>query len=112
MSPTAIVQWYQPGLSRQATGRTGRKKEVIDVFGPWSPVDQLPLNKVLAMPSPLVNAADVLDWGFELEAPALIPFDVLDRLMDEHGVDVTGFTYSMTPRGNSYRAHRHMAAVR
>jgi hypothetical protein len=64
------------------------------------------------MPSPHIRPSEVLLWGFDLTSNGEIPFDILDQLLDVHGLDFTGLTLSATPRGNLYRTHRLMQGVK
>ncbi len=86
---------------------------VADVYGSWQAADNLPLAELaeLQLPSPIIEPSQVLMWAFELEEGGVIPFSVFDELFSKHKVDCTGFSISMTARGNLYRAHRLMSAI-
>lgn len=105
---SAYVQWWLPGQSKKANHKGGKKKLVMDIFGPWFPADSLTLANLQALPPPLVKADDVLEWGFGLTEDKQIPFETLDVIMDKHGIDITGLTLSSTSRGNQYRMYRLM----
>jgi len=107
---SALVRWYQPPLAKQSHFRPGRRKEVLDVFGKWEPIDQVPLANLPEPPMPLLRPEEVLEWGFELQ-DHLIPFAVFDKLLDYHGIDMTSLSQSSTSRGNLYRTHRLMGAI-
>ena len=77
-----------------------------DLFGPWKPYSSLQLAEAadIQLPPVLVNRADMLLINVSLD-DGKIPFDVLDELRLQHGVDVTGLQYSQTAAGNVYRAY-------
>lgn len=108
----ALVQWMAPRKSKEASGGGGRKRMVADVYGSWQAADNLTLADLseLQLPSPIIEPSQVLMWAFELEEGGVIPFSVFDELFSKHKVDCTGFSISMTARGNLYRAHRLMSA--
>ena len=105
-SKKLLVSWMVPGRSKAETYRAGRKKDVIDIFGPWMAVDALSLGdlKQVCLPEPLVNADDILEWNFDLEEQCL-PYETLDQLRLRHDIDVTGLALSLTPKGNLYRSY-------
>ena len=109
----AVVQWFAPGQAREATAGGGRKRQVRSVFGAWQSSDALLLGDLAALqlPSPWVAAADVVLFNFELDEHNQLPFQVLDELY-KAGIDTTGLCLSSTARGNLYRAHRQMSAIR
>ena len=109
--------WYHPLESPEANFRAGRKRKILDIFGPWVPVQDLNMEETEpdAMQSVMQPANKVLAWDFEPiteEADAvgqvIIPFHVFDHILEEHRVDFTGLTYSSTKRGNLYRTRRLM----
>ena len=87
--------------------RQGRKRQILDVFGPWVPSEQVVVQNLEPLPPSVISSEKILLWGFELEEENKLPFSVFDRLMED-GIDVTGLTISNTSRGNLYRAHRLM----
>lgn len=110
--------WYHPLQSPEMNFRAGRKKKVLDLFGPWVPAQDLALRETETMPSVMQPANKVLTWDFEPEVDhghdpngVLIPFAVFDQLMDIHRIDVTGLHLSSTKRGNLYRTHRPMMPI-
>ena len=103
-----LAQWYFPGKSREANMKVGRKKQVLDIFSSWSPADTIPVEELVPLPPSIVKADKILLWGFDLENDSQIPFKVLDRILTEHHIDITGLLMSSTNRGNLYRAHRLM----
>jgi len=106
--------WYHPLSSPEKNFRVGRKKKILDLFGPWVPVADLSLSETESLPSVMQPASKVLCWDFEPEEDdsgsggASVPFTVFDQLMDIHHIDVTGLSLSSTKRGNLYRTHRMM----
>lgn len=104
---SAIVEWWHPEMSKEASMRQGRKKQILDVFGGWVPSEQVEVSNLEPLPPSVIKADQISWWGFELEDGNKIPFDVLDSIMDD-GIDITGLNMSNTSRGNLYRAHRMM----
>ena len=109
--------WYHPLDSPEQNFRAGRKKKILDIFGPWGPSDTLPLTSSETLPSVMQPHQKVLLWDFEPEIDeknaeqVTIPFSVLDQVMDIHHIDITGLSMSSTKRGNLYRTHRLMIPV-
>ena len=57
------------------------------------------------LPDILVNVPDILEV-FEFDGDGRIPFCVLDRIRDAHGLDIiTSMSMSQTHLGNIYRTH-------
>lgn len=102
-----VVVWYVPGLASAETFRSGTKKKLLDIFGPWKSLHALTLAECRAcsLPSPVVNLADILECNFDLSADETLPYDVFDALRRQHGIDVTGLSMSSTHRGNLYRSY-------
>ena len=102
-----IVVWYVPSLAPTETFRSGAKEKILDMFGPWTTMDNMTLTHVRSccMPAPMVNVRDVMECNFELSSEGTLPYDVLDLLRRRHGIDVTGPHTSMTHRGNLYRSY-------
>ena len=42
---SAIVQWWHPSMSKEANLKAGRKRNILDLFGEWSPADELAVGK-------------------------------------------------------------------
>ena len=101
------VVWYVPGLASAETFRSGPKKKLLDIFGPWTSMHALSLAEyqVCSMPSPVVHLADILECNFDLSSDETLPYDVFDALRSHHGIDVTGLSVSSTHRGNLYRSY-------
>jgi hypothetical protein len=61
-----VVVWYVPGLASAETFRSGTKKKLLDIFGPWKSLHALTLAECRAcsLPSPVVNLADILECNF------------------------------------------------
>ena len=99
--------------------RPGRKRMRTDIFGPWVPAAELPLQDSDCMPAVLQKAKHILEFDFTPEPcdnpdgpqAVQIPFAIFDRVLENHGIDITGLTYSATKRGNLYRTHRLMVSV-
>ena len=107
---TAIIEWWVPEMNKESNMKAGRKKLVLDIFGTWCPVSEsnMPASDLGALPPSILKSDKILLWGFEMEEDNKLPFLVLDRIMDEMKVDVTGLMRSSTARGNLFRAHRLM----
>ena len=101
-----LVAWWVPPLAAKADFKGGRKKMIVDVFGPWKPLAQCTLDELHDTDTPccLVSHDVVLEMNVELDN-GKIPFSAFDALRNKHGIDVTGFTTSLTQGGNLYRAH-------
>ena len=99
------VVWYVPKLSRSGNFRRSRKKNILDVFGPWTPVSEFSQAalKTCRLPPGLVDAASVLECNFVLDDESCLPYDVFDALRTRHSIDLSGFNSSFTQRGNKYR---------
>ena len=104
---TLLVAWYLPQLAPVCDYRGGRKKQIIDVFGPWSPVDELESGdlKTCCLPDPFVQIQSVLASNFDLTEEQCLPYHVFDTLRNRHSIDLTGFSASMTRHGNLYRSY-------
>ena len=102
-----LVAWYLPQLAPVCDFRGGRKKQIIDVFGPWSPVDELATRdlKTCCLPDPIVRIQSVLEANFDLTEQQTLPYHVFDTLRNRHSIDLTGFNASMTRHGNLYRSY-------
>ena len=100
------VVWYVPGLASAETFRSGTKKKLLDIFGPWTSLHTLTLAECRAcnLPSPVVNLADILECNFALSSDGTLPYDVFDALRRQHGIDVTGLSMSSTHRSTVYRS--------
>ena len=102
-----VVAWYLPELARMENFRGGAKKQIVDVFGPWVPVDDMSIEAAnkCQLPAPIIGLQSVLECNFELREDLTLPYDVLDALRTRHSIDLTGFNLSMTRRGNIYRSY-------
>ena len=101
------VVWYAPGLVSAETFRSGTKKKLLDIFGPWTSLHTLTLAECRAcnLPAPVVNLADILECNCALTSDGTLPYDVFDALRRQHGIDVTGLSMSSTHCGNLYRTY-------
>lgn len=108
---SALAQWFVPDISMEARIGGGRKKQIPDIFGPWLAADEVPLAEAGEITSPLVQASQVICWGFELDDIGQLPFEVFDKLYSV-GIDCTGLSVSSTSRGQLYRHHRLMSAIK
>ena len=52
-----------------------------------------------------MKLSNVLECNFEFTSEQTLPYEVLDALRNQHGIDVTGFNMSMTHKGNLYRSY-------
>ena len=102
-----VVVWYVPGLAPAETFRSGGKKKILDLFGPWATMDDMTVAQMRSchIPAPIVHVHDVMECNFELTSEETLPYDVFDALRRRHGIDVTGLSTSMTHRGNLYRSY-------
>ena len=101
------VAWYLPELARMENFRGGAKKQIVDMFGPWVPVDDMSMEAASKchLPVPIVSLQSVLKCNFELGEDLTLPYDVLDAVRTRNSTDLTGFNLSMTRRGNIYRSY-------
>ena len=101
------MAWYLPQLAKIENFRGGPKKHIIDLFGPWVPMDEMAAEalKQCRVPSPILNLQSVLEANFELTCDQSLPYDVLDDLRTRHSIDLTGFNLSMTRRGMLCRSY-------
>ena len=108
-----VVAWYLPQLARMENFRGGQKKQIVDVFGPWMPVDEIAVEALrkCCLPDAIVQVQSVLEANFNLTADLSLPYDVLDAMRARHSIDLTGFNLSMTRRGNMYRSYVLMRGV-
>ena len=107
------MAWYLPQLARQANFRGGQKKQIIDVFGPWLPVDEMAAEDLTKcnLPDPILHVQSVLEANFDFTEHQTLPYDVFDALRNRHSIDLTGFNSSMTRHGNLYRSFVLMRGV-
>ena len=84
-----------------------RQKQLLDVFGPWSPVGEMSVEDLTKcrLPDPSLQAQCVLEANFDLADNQTLPCDVFDALRTRHSIDLTGFNMSMTKHGNLYRTY-------
>ena len=103
---SVIVKWFVPPTGPMVRPGGGKKKPVVDLFGVWTPADEMELGIAtrVTLPSPLVPTENILEFNFNLD-DGHIPFEVLDRLRTNHGIDVTAVSMSQTGLGGRYRAH-------
>ena len=54
----------QAGCSACVRARGGRKKDVLDIFGSWTPMEDFSIAALrqASLPHPLVNSDDILEW--------------------------------------------------
>lgn len=90
-----------------------KKKQILDVFGPWTPVDEMPVVDLTKcrLPDPILQIECVLEANFDLTENQTLPYDVFDALRTRHSIDLTGFNLSMTRHGNLYRSYVLMRGV-
>ena len=89
------------------------KKQVSDVFGPWSPVGEMYAQDLTKcrLPDPILQTHLVLEMNFDFPENQTLPYDVFDALRTRHSIDLTGFNLSMTRHGNIYRSYVLMRGV-
>ena len=99
-----IVVWYVPGMSPVENFRSGQKKKIVDIFGPWRSIHHMTRSQLsnFHLPQPVIAASQILECNFELSEEGTLPYDVFDALRTQHDIDVTGFHASMTHKGNMY----------
>ena len=76
--------------------RPGRKRMRTDIFGPWVPAAELPLQDSDCMPAVLQKAKHILEFDFTPEPcdnpdgpqAVQIPFAIFDRVLENHGIDI------------------------
>ena len=80
------------------------EKQVIDVFRPWSPVDEMAGEDLAKrrLPGPILHVPSVPEANFDLTENQTLPYDVLET---KHSIDLTGFHASVTRHGNIYRSY-------
>ena len=61
-----------------------------------------------SLPQPVVALSEILECNFDLSNAGTLPYDVFDALRTQHDIDVTGFSPSMTHKGNLYRNYALM----
>jgi hypothetical protein len=105
-SESVLVQWLVPGKSKAGTFKPGRKKEVVDHFGAWEPLDDRRASELqnTKLPSVEVPRGDILLPYIELE-DGCVPYKALDALRHQHAIDITGLSVACTQRGNLYRQY-------
>ena len=104
---TLTVAWYVPALSLVETFRNRTSRQILDVYGPWRPTDELTAAtlQTCVLPSPLISLTSVLECNFELTENNELPYSVFDALLARHNIDMTGLNMSSTRRGNMYRSY-------
>ena len=102
----ALEFWLPPVAPISKLGG-GKKRTMPDLFGAWVPFGKFLLADAerAILPDILVNVPDILEV-FEFDIDGRIPFCVLDRIRDAHGLDIiTSLSMSQTHLGNIYRTH-------
>lgn len=94
-------------MHKHSACRSGRKKDVVDIFGSWAPVEDFSVAALrhASLPNPLVDTDALMEWNFEWGPDRTLPYEVLDAIRTQHGIDVTGLNMSLTRRGNAYRSY-------
>ena len=87
--------------------RSGRKRDVLDIFGTWVPLDSCSVAALREcnLPQPLVDVDDILEFNFDWGANTTLPYETLDNLRVKHNIDVSGLNMSLTRGGNNYRSY-------
>jgi len=108
---TGTYKFTKPWLTHSNSickhARGGKKKDVLDIFGAWVPMELCSMTRMneCQLPVPLVDSSDVLEFNFDWGANNTLPYDVFDALRLRHGIDVTGLNMSLTRGGNNYRSY-------
>ena len=99
-----LVEWWVPSLSPEANFRGGRRKQVVDLFAEWRPVDSMLVSELadLNLPPGLLDPQLVLITNVDL-AQGKLSFHTLDTLRLRHGLDCTALSRSSTTTGIVYR---------
>ena len=63
----------------------------------------VPQLRTCCLPQPRVALPQILECNFDLTEQGTLPYDVFDALRTQHDIDVTGFSSSLTHKGNLYR---------
>ena len=110
---TLTIQWYVPGVSPMIRYGGGKRALVIDLFGSWVPSSSMQVADLASsnLPSVIFPLAAILEFNIDLDDGKL-SYDLLDRLRDAHGIDVTAISMSQTQLGGIYRAHVLMSSKR
>lgn len=100
------VAWFLPQRARVDTYRGGQK-QIVDVCEPWVPADEIAAEALREsrVPDPIVKVQSVLEAKFDLTADQVLPYDVFETMRTRHSICLTGFSLSMTRRGNMYRSY-------
>ena len=100
-----LVQWHLPPEAQEAAFKKGTKRLVSDLFGPWTAVETWQLDRLrdVVLPPAILDPQDILETATELNSDGTIPYQVLDTLRLQHGLDMTALGVSSTSRGNAYR---------
>ena len=79
---TILVAWYVPELASAENYRGGKKRMVLDVFGPWRPIDRMNLAELRKhrLPEPLVRPESILEANFSFDGEGGLPYDLFDSL--------------------------------
>ena len=103
-----VIQWLIPPLGPRIS-RGGRWKDGVDIFGKWRHHSSIHMKEAAAvlMPGAQVRRSDVLMGPIGLDDCTIMYTD-LDILVDEHGIDITGLTWTRTKNGSVHRNYRLM----
>ena len=87
--------------------RGGKRKDVLDIFGTWVPMEDCSAGALRerSLPCPLVDSSDVLEFNFEWSSNNTLPYELLDSLRLKHAIDVTGLNVSLTRGDKNYRSY-------
>ena len=72
------VVWYLPDTAPVENFRGGKKKQILDIFGPWASIHDVTVThlKECRLPQPVVAISQVLECNFELSEAETLPYDV------------------------------------
>ena len=93
----------------QTITRQGRANDTVDLFGARRSNSVLTLREAadVELPSVLVDRSKALMGLLDL-VDSKLKYSDLDKLIDEHNIDITGLTWTRTKNGNPFRLHRLM----
>ena len=95
-----LVEWWLPSMSKESSTAPGKKKNVIDIVGPWHAFSTFAAVDLrdTQLPSVLVSGGDILIANIVLEQNETIPYTV--------GVEPNGnWAYFDRPRGEPGNSH-------
>ena len=79
--PILLISWFVPKFAPRADMKRGQKTHIADIFGPWTPADQLTADVLVGtkLPSPLVPMSRILEYSFEMRDECKIPYSTFNK---------------------------------